>query len=76
MKINEKKLEKENPIIYRILIEKYDGDIEYVNECLCEHDDEDAEYVLEKVNAIREFFGDEKLKIKDLKKELIMENLE
>ena len=76
MKVNEKKLEKENPIINRILTEKYEQDYDYVEECLFEHNDEDAEYALEKVNAIREFFGSKKLKIKDLKKELILENLE
>ncbi len=76
MKVNEKKLEKENPIIHNILIGKYDDKLEYVYECLSEHSDETAEDILEDVNAIKEFFGEGKLEIKDLKKELIMENLE
>ncbi len=76
MKIDGKKLEKENPIINHLLTDIYEQDYDYVEECLSEHDDESAENGLEKVNAIREFFGNKKLKIKDLKKELILENLE
>ncbi len=75
MKIDEEKLKKENPIINNILTDRYEQDYDYVEECLLEHNYENAEYVLEKVNAVREFFGSKKLDIKDLKKELILEHL-
>lgn len=75
MKIKEKQLKKENQIIHRILTDTHDDGYEYVNECLSEHEDETAEDALKKVNAIREFLGDEPMTIKELKKELIVENL-
>ena len=68
---------KEIPkIIKQILEEKHDDTYEYVLECLQEHEDESAEDGLEKVNAIRKFLGSELLDIKEMKKELILENLE
>lgn len=64
------------PIEIRQILEKeHDTTLEYVEECLQEHEDESAEDGLKKVNAIRKFAGIEPLNIKTMKKELILENL-
>ena len=67
-----KKIPKE---IKQILKDKHDSDLEFVEECLYEHQNENAENVLEKVNIIRKFLGNKKLNIIDMKKDMILEKL-